>query len=215
MAHSKVPENSQRPPYHHGDLRRALVEGALALVTETQRWDFSLREVARRAGVSHNAPYSHFADKSDLLTAVATVGFETLRARMLADSDSANGAAEALAAIGFAYVCFGTENPAHYRLMFGTTVPAFDESSPTELVKAAAASRAVLSDVIRQGAVEGAFKVAPDDEEALAAAVLAAWSLVHGLTMLLIDGLASMPTPMNLQQILERVSSTFMQGLAK
>ena len=70
-------------PYHHGDLRRALIDTALQLVTEEQDWTFSLREVARRAGVSHHAPYNHFPDKLDLLAAVAAVGFERLRDGML------------------------------------------------------------------------------------------------------------------------------------
>ena len=63
-------------PYHHGDLRHALIDAAMALVTEEQDWTFSLREVARRAGVSHNAPYNHFGEKQDLLIAVAGAGFE-------------------------------------------------------------------------------------------------------------------------------------------
>ena len=71
------------PPYHHGDLRRALIDTALELVTEEQDWAFSLREVARRAGVSHQAPYNHFPEKQDLLAAVAIVGFERLRDGML------------------------------------------------------------------------------------------------------------------------------------
>src|ERR1700733_4941053 len=66
-------------PYHHGDLRRALIAAALAMVTEEQDWTFSLREVARRAGVSPSAPYNHFADKRDLLTDVAASGFQGLR----------------------------------------------------------------------------------------------------------------------------------------
>jgi AcrR family transcriptional regulator len=69
---------SETRAYHHGDLRRALVQAALVIVTEEQDWTFSLREVARRAGVSHNAPYNHFADKSDLLAAVAAAGMERL-----------------------------------------------------------------------------------------------------------------------------------------
>src|SRR5271157_1425140 len=72
-----------RQPYHHGDLRRALIETALQLVTEEQDWTFSLREVARRAGVSNRAPYNHFPEKLDLLAAVAVVGFERLRDGLL------------------------------------------------------------------------------------------------------------------------------------
>ena len=64
-------KDSEPRPYHHGDLRRAVVTAALEILSETQSVDFSLREIARRAGVSHNAPYKHFAEKSDLLGAVS------------------------------------------------------------------------------------------------------------------------------------------------
>src|ERR1700677_662644 len=79
----KLKQSAPPRAYHHGDLRRSLVEAALALLSEKQDWAFSLREVARRAGVSHNAPYNHFADKRELLVAVASMGFERLRERML------------------------------------------------------------------------------------------------------------------------------------
>lgn len=64
--------------YHHGDLRRALIDTALAMVTEEGTWNFTLREVARRAGVSHAAPYNHLADKTALLAEVAALGFQAL-----------------------------------------------------------------------------------------------------------------------------------------
>ena len=69
-------------PYHHGDLRRAIVKAALEILRETQSLEFSLRELARRAGVSHNAPYKHFADKRELFAAVSAAGFEMLTKRM-------------------------------------------------------------------------------------------------------------------------------------
>src|ERR1700689_130634 len=75
---SRRTSRSEPRPYHHGDLRRTLIETALNLVTEEQDWTFSLREVARRAGVSHHAPYNHFPEKLDLLAAVAAVGFDRL-----------------------------------------------------------------------------------------------------------------------------------------
>ena len=68
--------------YHHGDLRRAIVKAALEILRETQSLEFSLRELARRAGVSHNAPYKHFVDKRELLAAVSAAGFEILTKRM-------------------------------------------------------------------------------------------------------------------------------------
>lgn len=205
---------SSRTAYHHGDLRQALVDGALALLSETQSWDFSLREVARRAEVSHNAPYWHFPDKRALLTAVAAAGFVQLRASMLAAAADAPTANEALAGIGFAYVTFGAEKPALYRLMFDSSLMAFD-GAPAELAEAAAASRGVLIDIVRRGAQDGALDVASDDPQALGAAALAAWSLVHGLTTLFIDGLATLDGPRALREMLAEVSGVFMRGLAK
>src|SRR5271167_5174871 len=79
----KQSKTRKPPAYHHGDLRRALIDAAMGLVTEEQDWTFSLREVARRAGVSHHAPYNHFPEKQDLLGAVAAVGFEKLRDSLL------------------------------------------------------------------------------------------------------------------------------------
>jgi AcrR family transcriptional regulator len=106
-------------PYHHGDLRHALIDAAMALVTEEQDWTFSLREVARRAGVSHNAPYNHFGEKQDLLIAVAGAGFERLRERMAAAVAGIAAADKALLACGRAYLATALESPALYRLMLG------------------------------------------------------------------------------------------------
>jgi AcrR family transcriptional regulator len=75
-------------PYHHGDLHRAIVSAALKVLRESQSMEFSLRGLARRAGVSHSAPYKHFADKRELLATVSAVGFELLAKRM---SDAIEG----------------------------------------------------------------------------------------------------------------------------
>src|ERR1700734_2820688 len=116
---SKVRDQPIDGGYHHGDLRRALIETALQLVTEEQDWTFSLREVARRAGVSHRAPYNHFPEKLDLLAAVAAVGFERLRDGMLRAMVGIDEPAALLFAICRTYIRLGLENPALYRLMFG------------------------------------------------------------------------------------------------
>ena len=120
-------ESAEPRPYHHGDLRRALINAALALVTEEQDWAFSLREVARRAGVSHNAPYNHFPEKRDLLGAVAAAGFEALRERMRVSVAGVADPRTALIASAKAYVGAGVENPALYRLMFGPALAAPNE----------------------------------------------------------------------------------------
>ena len=180
------PANPQ--PYHHGDLARTLIETALQLVTDEQDWAFSLREVARRAGVSHRAPYNHFPGKLDLLAAVAAVGFERLRDGLLRATAGTDDPELLLAAICRAYIRLGLENPALYRLMFG---PALSEAGsgdrPAVARLAGAKARAVLEDVILRGARSGAFAVAPDKPQEVALAALAAWSAAHGLTMLAID----------------------------
>ena len=116
-------------PYHHGDLRRVLIDTALQLVTEEQDWTFSLREVARRAGVSHHAPYNHFPEKQDLLGAVAVVGFERLRDGMLSAMAGIDAPEALVDVIGRTYVRLGLENPALYRLMFG---PALADAGPRD-----------------------------------------------------------------------------------
>jgi AcrR family transcriptional regulator len=79
---NKVNVTAEDRPYHHGDLHRAIVNAALKVLSETQSTEFSLRELARRAGVTHNAPYKHFADKRELLAAVSAVGFDLLAKRL-------------------------------------------------------------------------------------------------------------------------------------
>jgi AcrR family transcriptional regulator len=196
--------------YHHGDLRRALVQAALVIVTEEQDWTFSLRELARRAGVSHNAPYGHFADKSDLLAAVAAAGMERLGEKMQAAVAGIDDPAEALLASGLAYVRFGVENPALYRLVFGPTLAASGER-PALTREAGDRTRSVLEQVIGRGAKSGAFAVSPDDPKRLALAALAAWSAVHGLTTVVIDSLASPQIPVEV--LAEGVATIVIDGL--
>ena len=124
-----MPQSNARP-YHHGDLRRAIVKAALEILQETQSLEFSLRELARRAGVSHNAPYKHFADKRELLAAVSAAGFETLTKHMERESAGVDNARERLFAMLRAYIEHGVENPALYSLMFGGYLGGPDRRRP-------------------------------------------------------------------------------------
>ncbi len=178
-------------PYNHGDLRRSLIEAGLELVKEGREWSFSLREVAKRAGVSHNAPYYHFADKRDLLIAVAVVGYETLTARIVAAVASTEEAKSALFASGRAYVRFGLENPGLYQLMFSAALNGPD-GRPKTVADAGVATRARLEEILRQGARAGSFSSSLLRTPELKTAAFTAWSTVHGFTMLVIEGL---PTP--------------------
>jgi len=204
-------ESAVAKPYHHGDLRRALIEAALALLEEEQDWDFSLREVARRAGVSHNAPYNHFPEKRDLLAAVAAAGFETLRERLLAAMTGVEIENVALVVGALAYVRLGVENPALYRLMFGSALGGGGDR-PEETLAAATRAKAVLQEIVLRGAQSGFLAVSPENAGALGMASLTLWSAVHGLTMLIIEKRTG--PELTVDQMTERMMRTLLEGLA-
>lgn len=201
-------------PYHHGDLRRALIDTALQLVSEEQDWTFSLRELARRAGVSHHAPYNHFADKLDLLAATAAVGFERLRDGLRGATLGIDDPEVLLVAIARTYVRLGLENPALYRLMFG---PALSEAGsadrPPVAKLAGAQARAVLEEVILRGARAGVFRVLPDDPQDVGLTALSVWSATHGLTMLAIDKVP--PAELSVDDMIERLLCMVIGGVRR
>ncbi|HEX3982700.1 MAG TPA: TetR/AcrR family transcriptional regulator [Acidisoma sp.] len=199
--------------YHHGDLRRALLDSAGAILSETGRWDFSLREVARRAGVSHNAPYRHFPDKEALLCAIGVAGYDALHAHSMAAVKRTSTPAETLKALGQAYIEFGVSNPALYRLMFGQGLPNIS-GLPPALMEAVNAARAVLREAILAGARTRAFTVNPEDADEVRAAAVAAWSLVHGFTLLTIDRVVEREIgPGVVQDLAGQVAARFIVGL--
>jgi AcrR family transcriptional regulator len=156
-------------PYHHGDLRRALLDVALAAVAEQGPAALSLRDIARRAGVSHAAPAHHFANKAGLLTAIAAEGWNLL-ADTLAEAQRDAG----FAGQGVAYVLFATTHPAYFAVM---RAPDLLHSDDAALV--AARERAGVH--LRHGAGQGSDSDNPSRR-------LAAWALVHGLASLLLEG---------------------------
>ena len=186
----KTKKSPDARPYHHGDLRRSLIEAALALVAEKQDWTFSLREITRRAGVSHNAPYNHFADGDELLIAVAAAGFERMRDHLRSAVSDVAAPDKALLACGRAYIELALKNPALYRLMCGPALAKSTGGRPAEARRAADEARAVLEEIIHRGAQSGVFAVSPDDQLDQAKVVFFAWSVVHGLSMALLDGFA-------------------------
>jgi AcrR family transcriptional regulator len=220
---------AQTPPYHHGDLRHALIDMALQLVTEEQDWGFSLREVARRAGVSHRAPYNHFPEKLDLLAAVAAVGFERLRDGLRGAMVGIDEPEAMLVAICRAYIRLGLENPALYRLMFGPALSDAGSADRPPVAKLAGAqARGVLEEVILRGARSGAFAVLPDGPQPdghqsdgdqsdghqdVALAALSVWSTAHGLTMLVIDKIPR--ADLAVDDIIERVLGMVVVGLRR
>jgi AcrR family transcriptional regulator len=167
--------------YHHGDLRNALVEAALATL-ETHGWhELSLRDVARQAGVSHTAPYRHFASKEALLAALAEVGYGELADAMEAAVREAPGdPAEQLRGTGRAYVSLALHRPALFRLMFSGAICAIPPGGT--FAEVAGRSFSLLLRLISEGQAAGVLRPGPPEQ-----AALAAWALVHGLGMLLLE----------------------------
>jgi AcrR family transcriptional regulator len=156
-----------RPNYHHGDLRSAILAEAAKLVADRGADGVSLRELARSAGVSHAAPAHHFADRRGLFTALATQGFELLTEALI---DARGHFADA----ALAYVRFALEHPGHYHVMFNKSLL---DTANAELAAAESAAGTELARGV-------ASLRDPRAQADPAAAQLAAWSLVHGFSML-------------------------------
>jgi AcrR family transcriptional regulator len=165
-------------PYHHGNLRAALLDAALDAVREHGPSGWSLRDLARRAGVSHAAPTHHFRDKRGLLTVIATDGYR----RLAADLDTAWAETASFREVGVAYVRFAVEHRAAFEVMFR---PDLLHRTDRELAAAMAASTRRLYGPIGDAASEQVD--GRDGFDALLAA-LAAWSLVHGFATLWLAG---------------------------
>jgi len=161
-------------PYHHGDLRRQLIAVGEAVLEERGMAALSLREVARRLEVSHNAPFKHFASREALLAAMAEQGFDDLAAA-LAEATRKETLPASIVSRGLTYVTFALERPAVFRLMFGGEL---DRAAFPQLAARAEASLGGVTAHIAE-----AF--GPD---AVGDATLSAWAFVHGLAHLLLDG---------------------------
>lgn len=161
-----------KKPYHHGQLHEALIVAGTAALEETGSTDISLRETARRAGVSPTATYRHFASKEALLNAIAGRGFSDLEQRF---TETQGGLSE----FGHAYIDFARGRPAMFRLMFGGTFSSGTFSKDGR--KVGHGSFIALIDAIAQSS-----RLPADDPVVLRRAVRA-WSLVHGYAMLLLD----------------------------
>jgi AcrR family transcriptional regulator len=155
-------------PYHHGDLRPALLRAAVEAIGQAGPAAMSLREVARRAGVSHPAAAYHFGDKAGLLTAIAAEGYRMLTAELQDARDAQRGFLE----VGVAYVRFAVHHRAHFEIMYR---PELYRPDDPEVGEARAAAATLLYG-----------SASPDAGQFAAGA--AAWSLVHGLATLWLNG---------------------------
>jgi AcrR family transcriptional regulator len=171
-------------PYHHGDLRAALLAAAEAEISAHGIEGFSLRQVARRAGVSHAAPAHHFGDANGLLTALAAEGFRRFRAMQAVREAAADQTPRAqMIAAGMGYVDFALARPALFRLMHASDRPAYDTPDLGSVAKES-----------YEHLWGGVARIRPDPSIADVAAV---WAIAHGLADLLSSGrlhsVASLP----------------------
>jgi AcrR family transcriptional regulator len=162
------------PTYHHGDLRRAVLDRAVEVIAEEGPGQFSLRSLAADLGVSHAAPRHHFGSRQGVLTALATEGFTLLAAALQGARESGGDFAD----VGVAYVGFAVAHPSHFAVMFSPTLLDHDDAG---LAAAQELTFAELRGGVRALEAEGR---AADP----AAAVLAAWSIVHGIATLALSG---------------------------
>jgi AcrR family transcriptional regulator len=172
---------SKSGTYHHGDLRRALLDASVALLEEVGVGALSLREVARKAEVSHNAPYHHFPDKGTLLAAIAEDGHAELAREMREARLAAATPRARLEASGLAYVRFALRRPSHFRVMCRPEL-ASQERLP-QITRLAASAFDLLVESIKECQASG--DAPPGDPMPL---VLACWTCVHGLATLWLDG---------------------------
>jgi AcrR family transcriptional regulator len=167
------------PPtaYHHGDLREALIRAGIEILEEKGLAALTLRETARRAGVSHAAPYHHFADKNSLLAGIAHRGFEIQREEMAQSAKGSSRATDGLQAYGMIYAIFAQRHPALFRLMYSQQ--RFTPDPQGDLDRASTGVYPEMIDGIRQA-------TGCDEEEAKMVGLLL-WSAMHGLAMLWLE----------------------------
>jgi len=204
-----------RARYHHGDLRNALLEAALALVSKRGVETFSLREAARAVGVSPAAAYRHFEDKAALLAALAAEGMGRLALAMegaMARAAGAPGSAQRATAeftgLGAAYVEFAVANPARFRVMFG---PWCDHPELCQIPPEAAPSGRDPYQILVD-ALDGLVRAGVIGLAARAGAEIAAWSSVHGLATLLVEGSLKLSAQERAGALL-RIQRTLLLGL--
>src|SRR5262245_11939072 len=208
QARSRRSRPKEETPYHHGALRVALLQAAERVLERDGLAGLTLRAVAREAGVSHAAPTHHFGDLTGLVSELAAIGFRQFNAAMMAACDAATTPLARALARPKAYVAYAQAHPGMYGLMFRTERLDYSRPSLHEAAEASFAGLANAIGAMRQEKIEGDSLTLQQ-----AAAIARAWSMVHGFTMLLLDGrlediLDRMPPGTTAEQLLEAILTT-------
>ena len=168
--------------YHHGDLKNALIQAGVKILSKEGISGLSLRKVAKQAGVSHAAPYAHFADKQALIAAISTEGYKQLYDRIEKVRQNHTGdPAYLLVETAWAYIDFGLNEPDRFKLMFSSVLE--KEKEYPDFVHFSKKNFAQIVDVISACQEAGILRPGPTDLTAVSV-----WSAVHGLVMLYLDG---------------------------
>jgi AcrR family transcriptional regulator len=199
---------AKKTGYHHGDLRRALIDAALELVAREGPGAVSLRELAARVGVTHAAPYRHFKNKEELFATVAEEGFKMFRDALIAGRDRGGSSSrEQLVQTGIAYVRFAVEHPGHFKVMFSRLGD--PQSDVPGVVDEGATAFQVLVDCIIAAQAAGVLRPGDPLQQSLFA-----WSGVHGLSMLLVEGsLKTMGIEVPVEAHARQLSEDLIDGL--
>ncbi len=173
-----------RTTYHHGDLKNSLIEAGLEILAQEGLGGLSLRKVARKAEVSHAAPYAHFADKQALLAAIAAEGHRKIHDRLMEVlARHPNDPLRLLAGSAWAYVRFGLEFPAYYKITFSGTLE--NEHNYPEFMEYSQRNIELLKTIIEQCRDAGILQTEEIDSEIQA---ISLWGQLHGLVSLIIHG---------------------------
>lgn len=186
--------------YHHGDLRHALLQASAELIAEKGAEAFTLREVARRVGVSHTAPYRHFKDREALLDVLAAEGFAAHHEASHAAATAREDVLERLRATGKVYVQFAEERPSQFRMMFGRTSP-----DPGAAGLASFAELLARIDECQEAGV-----IAPHQRLRVAGVL---WCAMHGLAELSVSGAIDLVAEGDREGLANFLMDTLVRGL--
>jgi AcrR family transcriptional regulator len=172
-----------RKNYHHGDLKNALIQAGIKILAEDGVGGLSLRKAARKAGVSHSAPYSHFTDKQNLIAAIASDGHKQIYERFAAiQARYADDPLRQFLSGAWSYIEFGLESPDHYKITFSGALQ--DEHNHSEFIEYSQRNMQVLRNMVAQCR----DKEILDSQIDLELQAVSLWGLLHGLVLLLIQG---------------------------
>lgn len=172
----------KKKTYHHGDLKNALIQAGVEILAQDGVAGLSLRKVALRAGVSHSAPYSHFADKQALIAAISTEGFRQLYERVNNVTEKYKSEpTKQLIEAAWAYVQFAMDDPDRFKVMFSAVLE--KEKEYPEFVVESQKNFQLVKMIVEANQASGGLRSGPTELVALSA-----WGIVHGFVMLLLEG---------------------------